>query len=314
MTDYSDLVDPSVGTGSTPTPPEEEVFKSVYIRGQLGKNHTGVEEQPGKLQVRGHSYNHDKTHMIIMLIKKVLVNYKKENNQRRVKCFCYKPQNQEWVGISGKKCPETRQDRDADEFCNGCREEVIVAGIYCDADGTPIKELDEESQEKKPVFVFLRGRGIKSIDVNHYIQELVQHDFEDRIFDDEVLEKQVANRSRVVTEITVGSRSSSQGNHLVFNLQPGKTLPKETVKKILSIAKNYKEEFDKKFDWSRKLQNRNTSTQSTQQNTPDTDDNVADELGANFEPEGPSSSSGNTQSAESSQTNQSGDPFDDIPF
>jgi len=40
-------------------PPEKEFFKSVYITGQPRVNDVGVQEQIGKLQIRGFNYNYD---------------------------------------------------------------------------------------------------------------------------------------------------------------------------------------------------------------------------------------------------------------
>ncbi len=312
--DYSDLVDPSLSTGKTPTPPEKEPFKSLYIRVNPGKNHVGIQEQPQKLNIRGFDYNLDKVHMIIMMVKKVLVNRVKEGDKEVVKCFCYKSgQPDEWYGISGRKCGKNKAERQQDPFCATCKEEMIVGGIYCDENGKPIKEVDEDFQESgKPVFVFIRGKGIKYKTVSEYISELMKVDFEDPVFDDEVLEKQVANRSRVVTEVTVGTQDSSFSTHFVFNLQQGKTLSKDTVKKVLKIAKNYKEDFDKKFDWSKTMSSVTSSTSSSNNNQPDPHENdgFTEEIGANFETSG-----GDEQPSESSTTpSEDSDPFSDYDF
>ena len=310
--DYRDLVEPELEAGKEPTPPEKEIFKSLYIRGEPGKNQAGIMENPGNLQIRGFDYNLDKVNMIVMLVKKVLVN---RGEKGKVRCFCFKPSDKEWYGITRKKCGETRADRQEDPFCASCREEIIVAGIHCDEDGNPIKQLDEESNEKKPVFVFIRGKGIKYGTVNEYVSNLIKLDFGDPVFDDEVLEKQLANRSRVVTEVTVGMKPSSHSNHYVFNLQQGKSLSKNTVTKILNIAKKHKEDFNNKFDWSRTMKPKRSSTNEDQSEADNSNAGVEADLGDDFDIGGNynESSPSSNENAES-KNKMDDDPFSDAPF
>ena len=255
---YEDLMETGFAAPNQPTSPEKEVFKAIYITGQPRTNDAEVDEEVGKLQVRGLMYNQDKVCMVISHVKSVLQN--KPDQDKGPVCFCYKPPNQEWVGTSGKKCPKNRAEREQNSFCKTCRSIMIVAGLACDEDGNPITSLDEETNERKPNFVFIRAHGMKYVPVNDYLSQMAQMDVEPAILPqntdkDKEIEKQVVNNKRYITEITVGMTSGNYGQVQIFNLQMGEKLPDETVKKVLEMAKKSKEDFANKFDISKKLKN-----------------------------------------------------------
>lgn len=260
MSEYEELMDTGFSAPSEPTPPEKETFKAIYITGQPRTNDAGVDEQLGKLQVRGLQYNQDRVCMVISHVKSVLQN-QPDRNKAPI-CFSYKPANQEWFGTSGKKCPKNRAEREQDSFCQSCRSILIVAGVLCDEDGNPITTVNEESGERKPNFGFIRAYGMKYKPTNDYLSEMSQMDIDPPILPqntdkDKEVEKQVVNNKRYVTQITVSTASTKYGATNVFNLQMGKKLPGGTVKKVLELAKKTKEDFINKFDLSKRIKSQN---------------------------------------------------------
>lgn len=248
--EYSDLV----GTGfegRVDIPPEEEFFHAVYISGQTRKNQSGVTEEENKLQIRGVQYNLNQVNFIITNVKEVLVKSVRDNkNQESVQCFCYKS-SEPWKGTSGRICGENSAARAANEFCNICRAQIIVSGVCCESSGKPV--LDKEG---KPVFMFIRGKGMKYSGVAEYLGELHNRDL-DPIFDpvtedSKKFEKSVVNNKRFVTSVTIGEALSNFGMKKVFILNAGEALPKSAVLGILKISKKTMENFNEKFDWSRR--------------------------------------------------------------
>lgn len=257
MTDYKDF-EGLQNTGFSsfePTKPEDEFFHSVYISGQTRKNHIGIEEQAGKIQVRGVQYNLDKVYMVITHTKDVLVKTVTRNARESIDCFSFKNTNP-WVGSSkladgsNRVCPQTSPERANNDFCNPCRTQIIVAGILCKQDGSPVLKED-----RKPVFVFIRGKGIKFNNVSTYLSELYKEEltpiFEPVTEKSKEFEKQVVNNKRFVTEISKGQASSKHGMKDVFVLTKGQMLPKESVLAILKLSKTTLENFNEKFDWSK---------------------------------------------------------------
>ena len=101
-----------------------------------------------------------------------IVKIVQKNGRDNVECFSFKKGNPPWYGTtrlgdgSPRMCPQTSAERAVTDFCNPCRTQVIVAGIYCNADGSPIL-----SEEKKPIFVFIRGKGMKFSNVSNYLSD-----------------------------------------------------------------------------------------------------------------------------------------------
>jgi hypothetical protein len=257
------------GGSGDQTPPEEEFFHSIYISGQNRQHQDGTMEEIGKLQIRGHSANHQDVYMIITHIKDVLNNESRENGRTNLKCFSFKESSQPpWYGSnsmpdgSPRVCPVTSKDRQATEFCQNCKAQIIVAGILCQPTGTPI--LDEE---KKPVFVFIRGKGIKYGNVSDYLSELYQLDL-DPVFNEEgdairEFEKRVVNHKRFVTKISQATANSNYGVKMVFAFERLSEINKEFALELLDLAKNTMDKFREKFDWSKKK--KNTATQKAAQ-------------------------------------------------
>ncbi|RLC53929.1 MAG: hypothetical protein DRH89_10060 [Candidatus Cloacimonadota bacterium] len=152
---------------------------------------------------------------------------------------------------SDRACPLTSAERAANDFCTKCRAQILVAGIYCDANGSPIL-----TQEKKPIFLFVRGKGMRYSNVSEYLNDRFQEDLTP-IFDpvteqSKAFEKSVVNNKRFVTKLTKGESRSSYGNDVnVFILDKGIEIPKEAVLKILKLSKDTVEKFNEKFDWSK---------------------------------------------------------------
>jgi hypothetical protein len=272
LDDYQELNSTGVasgGGGGEQTPPEEEFFKSVYISGQNRKHQDGTMEEIEKLQVRGHSFNHTEVYMIITHTKDILNNESKENGRVSTKCFSFKETPMApWYGSQDmpdgtpRVCPVTSKDRRAVEYCQKCKAQIIMAGILCQPTGTPI--LDSE---KKPVFVFVRGKGTKYGNVSDYLSELYQLDL-DPVFEEEgdairEFEKRVVNQKRFVTKITKTTADSNFGVKMVFAFERMAEINKEFAKELLDVSKNTMEQFRKKFDWSKKKKSSGASEKET---------------------------------------------------
>ena len=252
--DYADLM----GTGHEshePVKPEDEFFHSVYISGTTRKNHINIEETAGKFQIRGVQYNLDEVNMIITHSKDILVKVITQNRKDSIECFSFKPGAPPWYGTtrlpdqSPRVCPQTSAERAVNDFCNLCKAQIIVAGIYCNADGSPVL-----TDEKKPIFIFIRGKGMKYKGVSDYLGEMFKMElppiFEPVTDESLKFEKAVVNNKRFVTNITKGQASSNYGMKDVFVLKTGAELPKDAVLKILEVSKNTLNKFNEKFDWS----------------------------------------------------------------
>ena len=256
--DYQDLSGVGFqGGGGEPTSPEDEFFHSVYVSGKTRKNHINIEEKSGKIQVRGVEYNLDEVNMVITHTKDILVNVETVQGKDNIKCFSYKDGAAPWFGTStlpdGSKrpCPLTSAERAANDFCNKCRAQIIVAGIFCNANGSPIL-----TDQKKPIFIFIRGKGMKYSNVSEYLNDRFNEDltpiFEPVTEQSKQFEKAVVNNKRFVTKLTKDEATSQYGNTVsVFALTKGQEIPKEAVLKILKLSKDTVEKFNEKFDWSK---------------------------------------------------------------
>lgn len=259
MDEFSDLQGTGV-EGRVQVAPEDEFFHSVYIAGKTRKNHAQITERAGQLQVRGVEYNLDEVNMIITHTKEVLVKEISRNNRMSLDCFSFKEGSPPWYGTkkmpdsSPRQCPMNSEQRAAVEFCNPCRSQIILAGIYCNADGSPILKEDEEGN-KKPQFVFIRGKGVKYNNVSTYLSECFQMEYPP-IFnpvteESTKFEKSVVNNKRHVTRITMGTAPSAHGEKDVFVLSKGQELDPKTVYQILQVTKKTLDKFNEKFDWSK---------------------------------------------------------------
>ena len=265
MDQYSDLA----GTGysrTEPVPPEQEFFHSIYISGQNRKNHINIEEQVGLFQVRGVEYNLTQVNMIITNVKEILVKAQRINNKEKIECFCYKT-TQPWTGTSGRVCGMNSAERAANEFCNICRAQIVVSGIYCDTSGKPLIDKDN-----KPVFVFLRGKGMKYSNVSNYLGDMYKKDlppiFSPATEESTKFEKEVVNKMRFVTTITKGDAKSQYGMQKIFELNSGVQLDNKVVKSVLDITKKTVDKFNEKFDWSKNKMQAATSGYGDQPQTP----------------------------------------------
>ena len=245
--DYADLAETGFGSVE-PVAPEDEFFHSLYIAGQTRKNHINVEELAGKLQVRGVEYNLDKVNMIIMNIKEILVKEVMKNNKASIECFSFKT-GQQWKGTSKRICGTTSAERAANEYCNTCRSQIIVSGLYCEENGNPILNKD-----KKPTFTFIRAKGMKYSNVSEYLGEMYKKDLEPLFTpvtsQSTEFEKRAVHNKRFVTSITIGEANSNFGIKKVFDLECGVKLPNQAVMDILKLTKKTVDKFNEKFDWS----------------------------------------------------------------
>lgn len=263
--EYQDLQQTGFQGGSSePTPPEEEFFHSVYISGKSRKNHLNIVEQVEKFQIRGVEYNLDEVHMVITHTKEILAKIKSEKGGDKIECFSFKEGQAPWYGTSTlqdgspRPCPMTSAERSQVDFCNPCRSQLIVAGIYCNENGSPIL-----TDEKKPIFIFIRGKGMRYSGVSEYLNDRFNEDlpplFEPVTEQSKMFEKSVVNNKRYVTKITRTTATSQYNNEVnVFKLEKGTELPKDAVLKILKLSKDTVEKFNDKFDWSKRKQAQTT--------------------------------------------------------
>jgi len=255
--EYGDLQGVGFEGQSESVPPEDEFFKSVYIAGITRMNHINVEEEAGKLQIRGLEYNKDEVHMIITHTKAVLVREPNKGTRDLYSCFSYKDGGLPWHGTTkledgrDRPCPQTSAERAVVEFCSTCKAQILVGGIYCKPDGTPITDTDG-----KPVFIFLRGKGTKYGNISGYLDDMFRLDlppiFEPVTEQSQSFEKAVVNNKRHVTKITITTTSTRYGDKNVFALEKGPIMDKNSVMNILDVSKKTMEKFNEKFDWSRK--------------------------------------------------------------
>jgi len=233
-----------------PIAPEDEFFHSIYIAGQTRNNHINVTEQAGKIQLRGVEYNLDSVYMIITHVKQVLAKVISKQGRDSVECFSFQSGPLPWKGTSGKVCGSNSAERASDEFCNACRAQLIVTGIYCEESGKPIV-----GQDKKPIFLFIRAKGVRYSNVSEYLNEMAQKDlsplFKPVTPESTRFEKAVVNNKRFVTKVTITEVPTNFGNRKVFKLEEGNQVQDETVKQILKISKKTLSNFNEKFDWSK---------------------------------------------------------------
>jgi len=247
------------GSAGEKVAPEDEFFHSVYVSGKSRDNHLGIKEMSGKLQVRGVEYNLDEVNLVITHTKDILVKVRNDKKKGEItECFSYKSSEPPWHGTSklpdqsARPCPMTSAERAANDFCNPCRAQILIAGIYCKPDGAPIL-----TEEKKPVFIFIRGKGMRYSNVSNYLNDLYNEElppiFEPVTDQSKQFEKSVVNNKRFVTKITKDEEESSYGNMVnIFVLEKGPEIPSSAVIKILKLSKETVEQFNEKFDWSKR--------------------------------------------------------------
>lgn len=263
--DFSDLEGASAsvgGGGAERTAPEDEFFHSVYVSGKTRKNEGGTEEKSGLLQIRGVTYNHESLNMIITHTKDIKMKEKEVQGKQQRECFSYKEGEPPWSGTStlpngnNRSCPLTSSERALDDYCNPCREQILIAGIYCQPNGAPVL-----TEDKKPIFVFLRGKGMRYGGVSEYLSDRYNDEDLEPLFtpvteQSQNFEKRVVNNKRFIVNIGIDQAESGYGNMVnIFDLQKGVQIPDETVLKILKLSKETVEQFKEKFDWSKKRQN-----------------------------------------------------------
>lgn len=254
--EFQDLSDMGYYGGKEEVAPEKEFFHSVYIAGKTRKNHINVEEIAGKFQVRGVQYNLENVHMIITHTKDILCKVKNERGKESVDCFSFK-EGSPWKGTSidngqPRVCPTTSGERASNSFCSACRAQIIIGGIFCEANGKPIL-----GESNKPIFVFIRGKGTKYMNVSNYLNERFKEDlspiFTPVTEETKRFEKSVVNNKRFVTKLNKGKVKTQFGNDQeVFVLEKGIEIPADAVMKILKLSKDTVSKFNEKFDWSKR--------------------------------------------------------------
>ena len=202
--------------------------------------------------------------MIITHVKTILVKTKSIPGKDDItECFSYQSEKP-WKGTCGKECGVNSASRAADPFCSPCKSNMIIAGILCDNTGRPL------TPDGKPVFIFIRGKGVKYGSISDYLTSLYKLDL-DPVFtpateESKRFEKSIVNHKRFVTRISVGNQETRFGLKNVFDFEKGREISKENVQRILQAAKDTLERFNEKFDWSKTLTKTKQSSQSQSQN------------------------------------------------
>ena len=312
MNDFNEYADlGTTGYKSTePVKPEDEFFHSLYIAGNSRQNHIGITEQGGKFQIRGVEYNQDVVNMVITHVKKILCkNETDQSGKSKVACFSFKKEPQPpWHGWNNRVCGSNSAERASNQFCNQCREQIIVAGIYVDATGKPVPH----AETGKPIFVFLRGKGMKYNNVSQYLADCYKKDVTAPLFEPTTpesieFEKIAVNNKRFVTTIGMAKASSAYGDKDVFTFTPGAPLDNQSIFNILGIAKKSLDKFNEKFDWTRT----DTTTGYTPDQTPAVpDSNVIPESNVGQQTQGQPQTQPQTQTQEKAPTFD----FEDINF
>ena len=309
--DFQDLQGTGFQGGSSePIAPEDEFFHSVYISGKSRKNHVNIVEQVEKFQIRGVEYNLENVHMVITHTKEILAKIKDVKGRDSVECFSFKEGQAPWYGTStlpdGNKrpCPLTSAERSAVDFCNPCRSQILVAGIYCNENGSPIL-----TEEKKPIFIFIRGKGMRYSNISEYLNDRFNEDlspiFEPVTEQSKMFEKAVVNNKRFVTKLSRTTATSSYNNEVnIFQLDKGVELPKDAVLKILKLSKDTVDKFNEKFDWSKRKAGQATSY----------GDKPAGVLTVEDEPQNTSEEARQDTPPEEKESSNTKFSFDDIEF
>jgi len=238
--------------GGESTPPEKELFHAAYIGYQARENHIKIIEEAGKIHIRGVDYNLEKLNMIIILSKKIQVKTSRVNNQDRIDCFSFQSGELPYKGTSGNVCGLNKNERSMNPYCENCKSQIIVCGIYCDENGNPIKD-----DEQKPIFIFIRGKGMKYMNVSNHLRDLYNLEIDSILAAgatdaEKEYEKQHFNQSRVVTELTRGLEKTSYGGTAnIFNCKIGAQLPDAAAETVIGIGQKMIEKFIDKFDWSK---------------------------------------------------------------
>ncbi len=244
--------------------PEDEIFHSVYISGKTRTNEMGQVEEAGKLQIRGVETNLDEVFCIILTSKLVNVNERKINGKQKLHCFSYRDTDPA-VGLNGKVCPLSGE-RDLDTWCKGCRTQLLVIGILTDVNGKP-----KLTENKKPIYVFVRAKGVKYSDASDYLFSLSELNidpyFDNADEDQLIFEKNNINPMRVVTKIFKGTANSSHGQKDVFNFEICGEVPLKLVERLIKLNMEIVDEFDDKFNWGKRLKKKPSRSSSNQENT-----------------------------------------------
>jgi len=252
MDDYKDEFSGTGVENKTPVAPEDEFFHAVYIGHTARKNHIGVIEESGKFHIRGVQYNLNEVYMIITLTKKILVKtVKGPNNKDQIECFSFQDGPLPHKGTKGYVCGLNANERALNQFCGPCRAQLIVTGILCDEAGNPMK-----GENGKPIFGFLRGKGMRYAGVSDHLNELTKMELPPIVKpiteESKAWEKKHVNQSRVVTKISRDIATSSFNSSVnIFKFEIGHRIPDEAVEKVMDISKKTVEKFKEKFDWSK---------------------------------------------------------------
>lgn len=235
-----------------PTRPEDEFFHSVYISGISRKNSSGITEQAEKLQIRGVEYNLESLNMMIIHTKVILAKLKIEDKKEVLQCFSYQ-EGLSPKGTSGITCGKNAAERATNDYCVNCRSQIIMAGIYCNEKGDPIAD-----EQGKPIFVFLRGKGMKYSAIADYLSECSKRDDLEPFFNPATseslkFEKAVVNNKRAVTKIGIDTVDSKYGLKRVFKLQIGESVSNKSTMDILKLAKRTLDKFNEKMNWANNM-------------------------------------------------------------
>ncbi len=286
--------------------PEDEMFHSVYVGGVDRKNEMGITEEAGKFHIRGVEYNLNEVYCVITTSKLINAKFVKHNGRDKLVCFSYR-ESEPPVNYYGKQCPSSEERSKVPE-CEGCKSQILMVGILTDERGKP-----KVDKNKKPIFIFIRGKGVKYANVSDYLYSLSEMDIEpffpEQNEESLTFEKNNVNPMRVVTRITKGVADSVHGPKTVFVFDKGVNTSKVLVERLLKLNTEVIEEFDKKFNWGLGLKKKRSTP--TPENTPTSNDTTFEDP----EQQAATQPSNDNVFGDDGENNSSGFDFDDdIPF
>jgi len=242
---------------------EDEMFHAIYISGK-----TRYEEKIEKklhadfIQIRGVDYNLEECYMLPYYYRIVYANNVPAGNFKVNKCFSfddYTEDGSKKISTSGFPCPATRSFRNEIRWCSTCRSIVYIIGFLCDENGQNI--LDSN---KKPINVFIKGKGSSYGDISSYTYECKNIDVEP-LFDDKseeslAEEQNYFNIFRRVLKIEMEEKETYKDKNTPANapdtrtglkLTGGLVIDKSIVERLISYSMKIEKDIRGKFDLSK---------------------------------------------------------------
>ena len=137
------------------------------------------------------------------------------------------------------------------------------------------------NQDKKPIYVFVRAKGVKYSAASDYLFSLgelnIEPYFDNPDEDQLAFEKNNINPMRVVTKIFKGTTTSSHGEKDIFNFETCGEVPLKLVERLIKLNMEIIDDFDEKFNWGKKMKKKSSTPPANDGTTfPDSTNNPSD--------------------------------------